>query len=149
MNPVRFHSQNISAMKKALFAPNNKYAEFRTTTPKGSVVQYVNLGGGKAKKQILKHNGTIIISELSATDNPHKIGKALNVRELYPESYITTTFKEDFYKKIRLVARIRDIAVDCRNSCRSRRTKVNEPFCIAHSPLEISILCGKANLAVA
>ena len=100
MNPVRFHSQNISAMKKALFAPNNKYAEFRTTTPKGSVVQYVNLGGGKAKKQILKSNGTIIISELSATNNPHKIGSALNVRELYPESIITTTFKEDGSRKI-------------------------------------------------
>ena len=95
MNPVRFHSQNISAMKKVLFAPNNKYAEFRTTTPKGSVVQYVNLGGGKAKKQILKSNGTIIISELSATNNPHKIG-----RELYPESIITTTFKEDGSRKI-------------------------------------------------
>lgn len=100
MNPVRFHSQDISAMKKALFVPNNKYAEFRTTTPKGSVVQYVNLGGGKAKKQILKSNGTIIISELSATNNPHKIGSALNVRELYPESIITTTFKEDGSRKI-------------------------------------------------
>lgn len=51
MNPIRFHNYNISAMKKALFAPNNKYAEFRTTTPKGSVVQYVNLGGEKPKNK--------------------------------------------------------------------------------------------------